>query len=84
MPHHKSTAKRLRSDAVRRERNRQTKSAIRTAAKKVKTASSPEEAAEAHRAFTSKVDTAVKKGVYHRKTAARMKSRLSKHTKPSA
>jgi len=83
MPHHKSTIKRLRSDAVRRERNRQIKTSLRSAAKRVKTASSPEEATEAHRAFTSTVDRAVKKGVYKKKTASRMKSRLSKHTKPA-
>ncbi|MCK4547492.1 MAG: 30S ribosomal protein S20 [Candidatus Eisenbacteria sp.] len=84
MPQHKSPAKRLRSDAVRRDRNRQAKSAVRTAAHKVVTASNPEETGEAYRQFTSTVDKAVKKGVYHRKTAARMKSGLSKHTKPAS
>ena len=51
--------------------------------RKLRAASSPEEAAEAYRLFTSAVDRAVKKGVYHDKTASRMKSRLSKHVKPS-
>ncbi len=83
MAHHKSTIKRLRSDAVRRERNRKVKSTVRTAAKRVKTSSSPEEAGPAHRSFTSTIDKAVKKGIYSKKTASRMKSRLSKMTKPA-
>jgi small subunit ribosomal protein S20 len=83
MPHHKSPARHLRSDARRRERNRQTKSGVRTAAKKVRTAKTPEEAAQAHRQFTSTVDKAVKKGIVRKGTASRMKSRLSRHTKPT-
>lgn len=84
MPHHKSTVKRLRSDEARRLRNRHVKSTVRTAAKKVQTAEGAEQATEAYRSFTSVVDKAVKKGVYHDKTASRMKSRLSKYTKPQA
>lgn len=84
MPHHKSAAKRLRSDARRREQNRQVKSAVRSAARKLRTAASPQQASEAYRNFTSTIDKAVKKGVYRDKTASRLKSKLSKHTKPSA
>jgi small subunit ribosomal protein S20 len=84
MPHHKSTIKRLRSDAVRRERNRQVKSTVRSAVRNLKTASTPEETTEAYRSFTSTIDKAVKKGVYKKKTASRMKSRLSKTTKPAS
>jgi len=81
MPHHKSTAKRLRSDAARRTRNRQVKSSVRSAAKKVQAAGTSEKAVEAYRAFTSTIDKAVKKGVYRDKTASRLKSKLSKRTK---
>jgi len=51
---------------------------MKTAIKKVMTASSREEAAEALRRATSIIDRTASKGVIHRNAAARYKSRLAK------
>jgi len=51
---------------------------MKTAIKKVMTASSREEATEALRRATSIIDRTASKGVIHRNAAARYKSRLAK------
>ena len=78
MPHTRSAKKRMRKSREARLRNRSAKSAMKTAIKKVLAASSPEEAMEAFRMATSAIDRTAKKGIIHKNTAARYKSRLAR------
>lgn len=78
MPQHKSAMKRIRQDKKRRARNKAVKSAVKTAAKSVREAASPEDAAELLRSAESVIDRAARKGVIHWRNAARRKSRLAK------
>jgi small subunit ribosomal protein S20 len=84
LPGHKSAIKRMRQDAVKRGRNRSFKAAVKTAAKKVRQASGPEEAAKIVPGASSIIDRAAKKRAIHWKTAARLKSRLARHARPKA
>ncbi|MFO0790519.1 MAG: 30S ribosomal protein S20 [Pirellulales bacterium] len=80
MPNTASAKKRMRQDAVRRNRNRSAKSALRTQLRKVRaaiTAKNVEESETAYRALVRKLDRAVAAKVIHANTAARTKSRLS-------
>lgn len=73
--------KRHRQSLQRRERNRGVRSITRTAVKRaVETAEagSAEEAAEAQRRAQQAIDVAARKGVIHKRTAARKKSRLAR------
>jgi len=73
--------KRHRQSLERRERNRAVRSETRTVVKKAVVAAEagpPEEAAEAQRRAQSAVDVAARKGVIHKRTAARKKSRLAR------
>ena len=73
----KSQIKRNRQNERARERNKGVRTALKTASKKVRSASSDEAQAlvrEASRAL----DKAATKGVVHKRTAARRKSRLAK------
>jgi len=78
MPHHKSTAKRVRTNKRDRERNIAVRSQIRTTIRKVREQSDAKEAPEVLREAHSTLDNAVRKGIVHRKTADRRKSRLAK------
>ncbi len=78
MPHHKSAIKRMRQDEKRRARNRAVKSQIKTFVKKVRQASSREEALAILPKAVAVIDKAAKKGVIHPRNAARKKSRLMK------
>jgi len=76
-----SAEKRMRQDEKRRIRNKAAKSAIRTAAKKVVTASEKKDAETAKAALLDmikKIDTAARKGIVKKNTAARKKSRMQK------
>jgi small subunit ribosomal protein S20 len=81
LPTNSSTAKRNRQNAVRRDRNRQTKGSVRTANKRflaaVKAGDKDKATAEFQQ-FCKLMDTATGKGVFHSNTAARKKSRLNK------
>jgi small subunit ribosomal protein S20 len=80
MPHTKSAKKSLKQSLVRRTRNRAAKALIRNYAKKVRTQIDAKDVAgaeEALKALTKRLDQTVAKGIYHKNTAARMKSRLS-------
>jgi small subunit ribosomal protein S20 len=77
----KSQIKRNRQNDKRRERNKASRSSLKTATKKVHTAvaegdaeTASAQALEASRAY----DKAAAKGVVHKRTAARHKSRLAK------
>jgi small subunit ribosomal protein S20 len=75
----KSQIKRNRQNEARRMRNKSINSSLKTSVKKVETASSAgEETDELMRQAQAKIDSAVSKGVLHKKTAARKKSRLAK------
>lgn len=77
MPNVKSAEKRMRTNAKRAQRNRQARSRLRTALKKVRLAESPEAAAAAFRDATSLLDRAAARRLIHPNTAARTKARLA-------
>jgi small subunit ribosomal protein S20 len=81
MPNKKSAEKRMRSNVAKAERNRAVKSRVRTLEKKYRTLVAEGNQAEATQVLSSTVsalDKAVKKGVLHRSTVNRKKSRLAK------
>ncbi len=78
MPNTKSAKKRDRQGESRRERNRKQRSAVRSAVKKVRAASSAEEAQAAYRDAERMLDRAAGKNLVSKNTAARQKSRLAK------
>jgi small subunit ribosomal protein S20 len=70
----------MRQDAVRRNRNRSTKSTLRTQLRKVReaiTAKDAEKSQTEFRSLVKKLDKAAARNVIHANTAARTKSRLS-------
>ncbi len=80
MPNTTSAKKRMRQDAVRRARNRSTKSTLRNHLRKVREAiaSKEEEASKAEfQTLVKKLDKAAAHRVIHKNRAARIKSRLS-------
>jgi small subunit ribosomal protein S20 len=79
LPHHRSAIKRLRQDEKIKARNRAIKSAVKTAAKKVRQAPDRKDALKALPESSSVIDRAAKKRVIHWRTAARIKSRLARH-----
>ena len=78
MPHHKAAEKHLRTSMKRRSRNMAQKSMVRTAVKKVVQAEDKDSAEKALVSAASLIDKLARKGVIHRKTAARQKSKLTK------
>lgn len=87
VPRIKSAIKRVEVAERNRERNRAWKSSIRTARNQVEESLSGKEAgdsAEAIKKAYSLIDRAVSKGILHRNTAARRKSRLVKLLKKAA
>lgn len=82
MANHKSAEKRVRQNARRNEINRSNRSKLRTSIKKLRTAvagSDKNGSTELLNPTVSLIDKAVNKGVIHKNTAARYKSRLTKH-----
>lgn len=77
MPHHKSCKKRVKTSEKSRIANREMKSRINTASKKVFNADSKDNAQEALKEAYSILDKAVKVNVLHKKNAANKKSKLS-------
>ncbi len=83
----KSQIKRNRQNERRNDRNKAVRSALKTAEKKARAATSGEDAAAAvslARGASRDIDRAAAKGVLHKRTAARRKSRLAKATSGSA
>jgi small subunit ribosomal protein S20 len=76
----RSQIKRNRQNVKRHDRNQAVRSALRTATKKVHTAAAggEPEAADLQRAASRALDKAAAKGIVHKRTAARRKSRLAK------
>ncbi len=84
MPTSSSAKKRLRQQERRRLRNRAARSALRTQIKKVRAAVAANDTTRAEaelRLATKKLDQAAAKGIIHRNTASRYKSRLSQRVK---
>ena len=77
VPHSSSAKKRMRQALRRRERNRAARTALRTAIKKVRTASA-DEGETAYRSAVRLLDRAARKGLIHKNAAARGKRRLGK------
>lgn len=76
-----SAEKRQRQNEKRRLTNKSTKTAIRTAAKKVVVASEKKDVAAAKEALLEmikRIDSAARKGIIKKNTAARKKSRMQK------
>jgi small subunit ribosomal protein S20 len=77
----KSQIKRNRQNAKRAEKNKAVRTALKTSTKKVRTAvaEGDAEAATAQVLVTAReLDKAASKGIVHKRTAARRKSRLTK------
>ena len=80
MANHFSALKRARQTERRTVRNRANKSRVRSALRELRealTAGNRENAVQAYRRTVSTLDKAIQKGVLHRNTADRYKSRLS-------
>ena len=81
MANHKSAEKRARQNTKRHRRNKSVKTGINHETKRVRLAvdgASKDTAATDLRSAQSMIDKASKKGVIHKRTAARKISRLSK------
>ncbi|ADX67458.1 MULTISPECIES: 30S ribosomal protein S20 [Weeksella] len=79
MANHKSALKRVRQNAVKRDRNRYYHKSTRTAIKKLR---GEEDKAVAEAAFpkvTSMIDKLAKRNIIHKNKAANLKSKLAKH-----
>ncbi len=86
MANNKSAEKRVRQIAVRTERNRATKSKIKTLQKKAFSAAEAgnnDEARKTFSEFVSAVDKAAKNNIFAKNKAAHMKSRTNKAIKPA-
>jgi small subunit ribosomal protein S20 len=82
MANHKSAEKRIRQNAKRNEINRSNRSKLRTQIKKLRSAltgADKTQSGELLSPTVSMIDKAVNKGIIHKNTAARYKSRLTKH-----
>jgi small subunit ribosomal protein S20 len=82
MPNHKSAEKRVRQNERKREVNRSSRGKVRTQIKKFRSLleGGDRTATQEHLTPTiSLIDKAVNKGILHKNTAARYKSRLTGH-----
>ena len=86
MPNIKSAKKRVKVIATKTARNKDTKSALKTAIKRAYVAieSNADNKAEAVSFAVKKIDQAAAKGILHKNTAARSKSSLAKRLNASA
>jgi small subunit ribosomal protein S20 len=82
MPNHKSAEKRVRQNEKRRLVNRSNRSRLRTQIKKLRAAllsGDAQQTRELLEPTIALIDKSVNKGVLHKNTAARYKSRLTTH-----
>ena len=77
MPKIKSAKKAMRQARSRGARNKQQRSALRTAVKHVRAAPTGDAAAKAYAFAARLLDRAARKGLIHKNNAARHKSRLA-------
>ena len=81
MANHKSALKKMRQDEVRRLRNKAYKTRVKNVVKTVEAAVNEQNKEAAEKALydaVSVIDRVASKGVIHKNTAARKKSRLAK------
>ena len=81
MANHPSALKRQRQDKKRRLRNKSYKSTINTSIKKIFSSVDEKDidaAQQYHKQAIARLDSAVNKGILHRKTASRRISRLTR------
>lgn len=82
MPNHKSAEKRVRQTAKKTAVNRANRSKLRTQIKKLRAALASQDKDQSQELLTptiALIDKSVNKGVLHKNTAARYKSRLTSH-----
>ncbi|HQU94334.1 MAG TPA: 30S ribosomal protein S20 [Pyrinomonadaceae bacterium] len=82
MANHKSAEKRIRQNEKRKTINRANRSKLRTQIKKLRTVLGTHDktaSGETLSPTVSLIDKMVNKGIIHKNTAARYKSRLTKH-----
>jgi small subunit ribosomal protein S20 len=77
MPHHKSAAKRVITNAKSQRRNIALRSRMRAAIKAVRSSATRQTAETAYRSAVVVLDRTAAKGVIKRETASRHKSRLA-------
>jgi small subunit ribosomal protein S20 len=77
VPQIKSAKKAMRQARARTQHNRAQRSALRTALKRVRSATSADQAATAYQSAVTLLDRAARKGLIHPNNAARHKSRLA-------
>lgn len=80
MPNIKSAKKRVQLSRVAAEKNKQEKTALKTTLKKFEAAAAAadkEQADSAYAAAVKSIDKAVTKGILHKNTAARKKSKIA-------
>lgn len=81
MPNIKSAKKRVKTDALKKVRNKDNVASMRTAIKKAKVDvknNSKEQADVSMKAATKKIDKALSSGLIHKNKASRLKSKLMK------
>ncbi len=78
MPHHKSAEKRMRTNERDRKRNTAVKTQVRSVVRDMREQAAAENAPERLRKAQSVLDNAVRKGILHKNTVNRKKSRLAK------
>jgi small subunit ribosomal protein S20 len=78
MPHHKSAAKRVITNAKSRDRNIAATSRMRSAIKSVRASATKSAGEAALKATVSVLDRTASKGIIKRETASRHKARLAK------
>lgn len=82
MANHKSAEKRVRQNVRRKEINRSNRSRLRTQIKSLRAAIADHDKTDSNELLNptvSLIDKAVNKGIIHKNTAARYKSRLTRH-----
>ena len=82
MANHKSAEKRVRQNIKRNAINRSNRTGLRTQIKKLRAALAGQDKSQSTELLNptiSSIDKAVNKGIIHKNTAARYKSRLTKH-----
>ena len=84
MPRIKSAKKAMRQSRRHAIVNRAQRSALRTALKRVRSATTKDEATSAYASAVRLLDRAARKGLIHKNNAARNKSRLAKFVKTKA
>jgi small subunit ribosomal protein S20 len=81
VPNTKSARKRLRQSERRRVHNKAARSRLKTALKRVRATSDPQQAATSFREAARLLDRAASKGLIHKNRADRSKGRLAAHVK---